>query len=926
MKFDNKYGVKSLVMINSGTVDYLKLDLTLPLHLNAENNIGKTSTVNTLQFLYIDSMEDMYLPAPPPQSTDFYFRDEFSYLIFECTSKSGTFCVVLNRRRDSRKHYSRFVIPNAYSDDIFISKKNSTVRAWEDILEFLDQKNIETFSVPNRHWWRVLSGLTDRKNIKALPTLFILPVKDEPSYERFKTIYRNLLSMSSIKLETFKDILLSCAVAAGEKRKIDFAEKDYKLRFDKARNLQRQHEFFLENRQNILKLIEYDIELKKFRKKIPVTFAELDFSYKHYSVELAENQIDMLKRKSAVENEIDEMMKKRDALIAELTKIAILTEQNENFFVEFETLEQNPDLRIYQDSYSLEELKLYKENELDKNFHLLNERLSGIQNYDKITLDERINKLNAEKNICETIIAGDSVFLDYLINNGLSEIDITNLVTFFRDEFLTLDMHSVKIKNKDKLIKKLKALSASCSNSVFEDDSIKLNLPQIHFSLDFKDKEKTQLKLNSTVQEIDELKKKLAVIIDHEDKINELNSIISKRRHVSEIIKLYEKFEELKIIKPKKNQQVDELDARRDKTESDLENTKNILKSLNEEHETLNREIKDTEASLNLIENEFKRMIDTVSQHFPNILNDNIKFSNEVCDLDFLKEEFAIFTRKLENITADIQFVRMKKSDYLEKAGLFFDNEKDWSNFINANSDIEQARERVDKEWQTFFALAKHDFRTIVHCVDSVNSLLKTINRTFSRQQISNLAQISVTLVYQDIYEEAREFTLDSDDLFADASKRRVYLGMFQRYLSGRYTDLRAEDMFHIKIEIANPNNPAESKNITSFENESEGTNYTIKALLLSQLLKEQFKFGLYQDNIVFHYYLDEIGQLDETNLSNIVLQNLEKNLLPITAAPRPVVDPLCHPICRVVTLKEHPDSKRTFVAFENTFTAEVDE
>jgi hypothetical protein len=45
------YGAKSLTMINSGTVNYLKLDLTMPLHLNAENNIGKTSTVNTLQFL-----------------------------------------------------------------------------------------------------------------------------------------------------------------------------------------------------------------------------------------------------------------------------------------------------------------------------------------------------------------------------------------------------------------------------------------------------------------------------------------------------------------------------------------------------------------------------------------------------------------------------------------------------------------------------------------------------------------------------------------------------------------------------------------------------------------------------------------------------------------------------------------------------------
>lgn len=113
------YGVQKLVMINSGTVDYVHLDLTLPLHLNSENNIGKTSTVNTLQLLYIDSMDDMFMPSSNQDTSVFYFRDEYSYLIFECLSQTGTYCVVLNRSADATRYYSRYIISHAYDEKFF---------------------------------------------------------------------------------------------------------------------------------------------------------------------------------------------------------------------------------------------------------------------------------------------------------------------------------------------------------------------------------------------------------------------------------------------------------------------------------------------------------------------------------------------------------------------------------------------------------------------------------------------------------------------------------------------------------------------------------------------------------------------------------------------------------------------------------------
>jgi len=916
------YGAKTLIMINSGTVDFLKLDLTLPLHLNAENNIGKTSTVNTLQFLYIDSMDDMYLPSTPSESTNFYFGDEFSYLVFECLSKSGSYCVVLNRRRDSRKHYSRFVIKASYCDDFFIDPENGKVRSWEDVLEFLDMKKLESFTVANRHWWRVLSGLTDRKNAKALPALFILPVKDEPSYSRFKTIYRNLLSMSSIKLETFKDILLSCAVAAGEKRKIDFAEKDYKLRFDKAKALQMQHEFFVHNENLIKRLIEKDNDLRIFRKKIPFLFANINNSFNYYNKFLALRIDEIRERLERIKGEFVKLSSERDSKIGELSRIALENEQAENFLDEFDRLKNDTELLFYRDSYSFDDLLYHKENDLDRRFYILNENLKDVASYDKHDLNERIQMQKSEIETYQKILASSGLFASFLVKNGISKKEINKLAQLFRYELLVTDMHAVNIHKKSLLVEKIKEITASVSDNHYSDKCLDINLPQPYAVDIFSDTEQIKKKLTFLNSTLKELEQKLAIFMAKEDKLLELDDIREKRIHVSEILKLYEKFNQMSEKSPFVEKSILKLSETRIILEESLKFIESNLTELKEEEHFLFEENKDVSDSLRSIRSEFSRLSETVLQHFPNLLSEDGKEGEKKYEIDFLKEEIPNFTHKIESISADMQFVRMKKAEILEKAGLFYDRESDWKNFIDANSDISSAAERVDKEWQTFFALAKHDFRTLVHCVDSVSALLKTIDRTFNKQRISNLAAIKISVVYQDIYQEAREFTLDSDDLFADSSKRRIYFGMFQKYFSNKYSDLRAEDMFHIKIEISNPNNPAENKNITSFENESEGTNYTIKALLLSQLLKEQFKYGLYQENIIFHYYLDEIGQLDETNLSNIVQQNLEKHLLPITAAPRPVVDPLCHPECRVVTLKEHLVSKRTFVASENTFKA----
>lgn len=914
------YGVKKLIMINSGTVEYLQLDLEVPLHLNADNNLGKTSTVNTLQFLYIDKMDDMFLPSSIQHSVEFYFRNEYSYLIFECVSKSGTHCVVLNRASGSRRHYNRYIWKGGYEQNLFIGP-DSQPRDWPGVLDTLAGKGIMPVNVSKKMWWRVLSGLTDKRDRKELPALFILPIKDLESYQRFKMIYRNLLSMSQIKLDTFKDILLSCAVASGETRKIDFAEKEYKTRFENCRKLQIQHEYFLKNEQEIKKISEEEKELVKFQRKLPSAFTLLRWNYDFHIGNLTSDIEKEKARLVEIEEEYGKLIREREELSEQLGGIKKNLDDIQRNFAEYNELEQNSDLFVYREQWSLEELKEHKES-LDREFYILDYRLKDVKKYTRTGLEERKHSIQCEIDKYQHLLDNEHLLFEHLLKEGISESELAKLAKLFHPELLTRPMKDVEIIDLKLFIKNIRGVISNISDGFYKDSSVTLPLPQ-NRERNLPDRGRAKEKISEMEGEFDDVKKLLELYIQEEDNLEKLAKLAGKRIHAAENLKCYERFIELQKEMPDLKASERDLTARSEKMTLRKKTCEELCVELREEMDEKRDSLESMNADKKLLNGDYIRLESTVKQHFSDMIKPDIKFKEEKLELEYLIDELSVFTRKIENLSSDLTAIILRKSQILEKVGLIYDRELDWSNFIEVNSDTVQANQRLDKEWQTFFGLAKHDFRSLVQCVDSIQSLLKSIDHTFNRQKISNLAKIKIRIESNDLYQKARDFTLDSDDLFTDPSKRRIYTSMFQTYFLSQITDLRAEDMFHIKIEITNPNNPAESKNITSFENESEGTNYTIKALLLSQLLKEQFKYGLYQKNIVFHYYLDEIGQLDEENLSNIVKQNKEKNLLPITAAPRPVIEPLCHPECKIVTLREHPKSKLTYIASECTFNAE---
>lgn len=82
-------GPNRMVLIRSGGYDYAELQLHAPVHLVADNNVGKTTLIAALQFLYIDDPQKMHFSHSWSETRQHYFPETHSLMLFEVWTPTG---------------------------------------------------------------------------------------------------------------------------------------------------------------------------------------------------------------------------------------------------------------------------------------------------------------------------------------------------------------------------------------------------------------------------------------------------------------------------------------------------------------------------------------------------------------------------------------------------------------------------------------------------------------------------------------------------------------------------------------------------------------------------------------------------------------------------------------------------------------------
>jgi len=197
-------GPKRIVLIRAGQYDYADISFGKSAHLVGRNNVGKTSLISVLQFLYIDDERRMHFSRSIEETKRYYFKHNTSYILFECVSADGRFVTVGLRGTGQVGGYGidRFAYVGSYKKGDFIDDENR-VLDFDDVKTNLSGKDFKLMSAKD-----VRDSLLGDSSAKDI-SLGIVPLQDAGRYKDFVDLFKNILHLSDLGQKEIKDTLLS---------------------------------------------------------------------------------------------------------------------------------------------------------------------------------------------------------------------------------------------------------------------------------------------------------------------------------------------------------------------------------------------------------------------------------------------------------------------------------------------------------------------------------------------------------------------------------------------------------------------------------------------------------------------------------------------------------------------------------------------
>ncbi|MEM9737799.1 MAG: hypothetical protein AAF770_01740 [Bacteroidota bacterium] len=203
--------LKKIVIINSEI--YAKADIQLDqaesIQLIAENNVGKSSLINTLNFLYIIDQRHMQFEGDRrlQDSLQHYFPSvQRSFIIFELSGASD-FCILVRRTPDNQLEY--YHIPEPYQASWFftVKRKGEEVISFTQLLHNMEQAGIAMKKLDHAQLYHKVYSQEASENPIVLLSSHATR-RGRSYHNHFTQIYKHLIRSSRISATDLTEALL----------------------------------------------------------------------------------------------------------------------------------------------------------------------------------------------------------------------------------------------------------------------------------------------------------------------------------------------------------------------------------------------------------------------------------------------------------------------------------------------------------------------------------------------------------------------------------------------------------------------------------------------------------------------------------------------------------------------------------------------
>jgi hypothetical protein len=866
-----------IVIINSGLYAKAAIFLgdTNSIQLVAESNVGKSSFLNTLNFLYITDKDRMCFDGNRTLSDSMkhYFEDSStSYILFEIFN-NGYYCILVKATYEKVIEY--YKINGEYQENYFIetTKDGFKPKKWDKVIQDLtiDNPTDVPQKLSNEELYNLIYNSDNRKNPVVLINNNKVKRKGKSLSNSFTDIYKHLIKTSEITEKSFKNSLL--VADSRQDTKLDVFSSASSDKIEKLEN-QKAH-------LNCLHAVKGDFEqlkilndkfisLESVLGKLKNTFFK---RYDKIALELS-NQIDtnspLSQEIRQLNTKIDVALKKeRDELIGKETtetnncnsKRADIKEIDKQI-KEVENYEPTDDNIIYQGLRN-------EVSEKDKKRQTLESQLTQTENT-KLTQDQVEKQIsNLENKEIPDIKRQITQYNNLLFQNISSDKEVIKKVySYLNGKVANLD--------KSKIIKEITDadLPLTFFDGKIDVSEIKLENPktikELQEELEIKNAELLEKKtllgairnrnlLQKQVNElITEIKDKNAFI----DKIKEKPNLLLQKINIENKIKV---LEETTI--PNITKQIEDKDEEINKTKQEYDEKTDKKKQLSDKLNQYKQQYSDLQAKDDVYEIE-----DIVDIPFENLYSDFLKnyktFAGESGIRANRKSLKAKIAGKLNNDIQDIkQFIREVEEEFKN----ITESEKIITALLDSLSlEIGNPTANFLTYFDNFKTFVYHNYnpKLAEYPISNIQSVKVIIDE--NKNLINDLKTIS-NLKFSD--------GLDFDNTYLESKKALEKLLSEQK---GK--PIYIEDLFSINVELTK-NSKTEKIDLAK-QVQSNGTDVVLKLYLFLNILKDLLQQNI--DNKIV-IYIDEIGRIGRKNLKNLILFCAKHNFVPIFATIRNV-------------------------------------
>ena len=873
-----------LIAFHSGKYDFAEVRLDAPLHLMGANNIGKTSLISMLQFLYLNDQRKMHFSHPLNETRKYYFPATYSYILFECRTPEGMAVVGVHGLGPARQYdFERFTYRGRFEIEDYLTDARQ-IRDADQVKARLAGKNY--VKLEPQHLRAALSGVGEDRGVR----LGLVPLRDRRQYDRFSFLFCNLLRLAQLRQDELKELLVEIYNNEFQQKEIDLSV-EYRDRFSR---LQRDAQALKELRwieKDVANLFTLIDQRDSARGALPILWMELGRLFT-----ARESELENLERDKRLEyerlREQEETLKeersaasgKRDGLIGKLGELRSKLE-------DFRRLEES--LADFMPDWAER-----RYDDLRKETANLQAGISRLEGERAEQIDARIKRLEVDLGKAERL--RDSG--DYLILAGLrkefEDEDIAELFRILNPSILHLNESDVDLSNPSSVRMRLERLLEKFSDGSYADGDIRIDLREIppHDISELVNPEVLTLR-------IDELKRQ----IRHESDLLEAardregleKKLADKRKEEDRLKYRLIRWSEL----CGRREQADQWTAEVQSLETESEKLQDKINRINLNIQSLAKEGQSLLAAAQFAEKERRELLERHRRLSPP--KEDWEAGTGIEFPDGLDDLFEVYRRTFseERLFAD-------EADTLLNG--IHDRTYGKYNGQTEQETLHRLKEAVDalgsreaalrKSWADFAVSLRSSFSALSHDLERLEGKVGELNRRMGKVTVSNLDNVGLIVCERPEWMKRIKSLCDFHDdlpLFGESDNSSNDMEELGRLLE-QTQSVGLRDLFDLHFEIQGSD--GRKRTYTNLDQiESNGTTITIKVLVHLILLRDLMSGR----RACLPFYLDEVSSLDHDNIAGIIRLAGSLDFIPVLASPDSVEE-----VRRIYMLAENPEGR----------------